>query len=360
MAAHGIPRYSLQGEQTEEGRQKELQKIEKYRQLDQSVREKIAEQQYTPETLEKITELLTSNPEYYTVWNYRRQVLRNEFSRAASAGSNEAAAEQIATLIKNDLLFTVPLLRSFPKCYWIWNYRTWLLDEAKRLLPVPAARRFWQEELGLVGKMLTLDSRNFHGWGYRRFVVETLRELNSEEQEGSQMTQTEYEYAKKMIGANLSNFSAWHYRTKLIQRMLNEKSASDAERKAMLDDELNLIHRALCDPYDQSLWFYHQNLMCTFDPSVADQTLAPHLTDAERLDYLRQEIDEIQDMLDGAEDCKYIYQALIDCTMLAWKVEGSAPSGESKRKVLDWLSELKKLDPLRLQRWLDFEHSLSR
>ncbi|OJJ70941.1 hypothetical protein ASPBRDRAFT_43813 [Aspergillus brasiliensis CBS 101740] len=236
MAAHGIPRYSLQGEQTEEGRQKELQKIEKYRQLDQSVREKIAEQQYTPETLEKIAELLTSNPEYYTVWNYRRQVLRNEFSRAASAGSNEAAAEQIATLIKNDLLFTVPLLRSFPKCYWIWNYRTWLLDEAKRLLPVPAARRFWQEELGLVGKMLTLDSRNFHGWGYRRFVVETLRELNSEEQEGPQMTQTEYEYAKKMIGANLSNFSAWHYRTKLIQRMLNEKSASDAERKAMLDD----------------------------------------------------------------------------------------------------------------------------
>ena len=163
-------------------------------------------------------------------------MLRNEFSRAASADSNEATAEQIATLIKNDLLFTVPLLRSFPKCYWIWKYRTWLLDEAKRLLPVPAAQKFWQEELGLVGKMLTLDSRNFHGWGYRRFVVETLRELKSEEQEGQQMTQTEYEYAKKMIGANLSNFSAWHYRTKLIQRMLNEKSASDVERKAMLDN----------------------------------------------------------------------------------------------------------------------------
>ncbi|PWY87273.1 geranylgeranyl transferase type II alpha subunit [Aspergillus sclerotioniger CBS 115572] len=360
MAAHGIPRYSLQAERTEEGRQKELHKIEKYRELDQSVREKIAEHQYTPEILQKISELLTSNPEYYTVWNYRRQVLRSEFSRAASDGSGETATAQISTLIKNDLLFLVPLLRSYPKCYWIWNYRTWLLDEAKRLLPVPVAQKFWQEELALVGKMLSLDSRNFHGWGYRHFVVETLRELKSEEQEGKQMTQTEFEYAKKMIGANLSNFSAWHYRTKLIQRLLSENAASDEERKKMLDDELDLIHRALCDPYDQSLWFYHQNLMCTFDPSVADQTLAPKLSDAERLDYLRHEIDEIQEMLDGAEDCKYIYQALIDCTMLAWRVEGSAPSGESKTKVMDWLAELKKLDPLRLQRWLDFEQSLGR
>ena len=50
------------------------------------------------------------------------------------------------------------------------------------------------------------------------------------------MAPEEFEYAKKMIGTNLSNFSAWHYRTKLIQRLLNEKSASDEERKKMLDD----------------------------------------------------------------------------------------------------------------------------
>lgn len=50
------------------------------------------------------------------------------------------------------------------------------------------------------------------------------------------MAPEEFEYAKKMVGNNLSNFSAWHYRTKLIQRLLNEKSASDEERKKMLDD----------------------------------------------------------------------------------------------------------------------------
>ncbi|KAI9931314.1 hypothetical protein ASPWEDRAFT_166736 [Aspergillus wentii DTO 134E9] len=356
MGSHGIPRYSTQ-EPTQEARQQEARKIEKYRKLDRVVGEEIAAHKYTPETLQKISDLLTSNPEYYTVWNYRRQVLRSQFAQATSGSSDQPAAERITALIKNDLLFLIPLLKSFPKCYWIWNYRLWLLDEAARLLPLPLARRVWQEELALVGKMLSLDSRNFHGWGYRRLVVETLEKIASEENAGESMAQDEFEYAKKMINANLSNFSAWHYRTKLIQRLLRERSAGDAERKKMLDDELALIHRALCDPYDQSLWFYHQNLMSTFDPSVAGQTMAPNLTNSERLEYIRQEIDEVQEMLDGAEDCKYIYQALIDCTLLASKVQGTMPSGD-KENILSWLSELKKMDPLRRGRWLDFEKSL--
>ena len=82
--------------------------------------------------------------------------------------------------------------------------------------------------------MLNLDSRNFHGWGYRHFVVESLEKLGSEES-GQSMAPEEFEYARKMISTNLSNFSAWHYRTKLIQRLLNEKSASNTERKEMLD-----------------------------------------------------------------------------------------------------------------------------
>ncbi|KAA8648769.1 Rab geranylgeranyltransferase BET4 [Aspergillus tanneri] len=329
--SHGIPRYSSK-ERNKESHQQELRKIETYRELDQLVRGKIAEHEYTLETLQKISELLGRNPEYYTVWNYRRQVLRHEFSRALSNDSEESAADQITAWIKKDLQFLIPLLRSFPKCYWIWNYRLWLLDEARRLLPLPVVRRLWEEELALL-------------------------HLTSKETGKASRTQEEFEYAKKMIGANLSNFSAWHYRTKLIQRLLNEQSATDDERRKMLDDELELIHRALCDPYDQSLWFYHQNLMCTFVPTLCEQTMAPNLSNPERLDYLRREIDKIQDMLDGAEDCKYIYQALIDCTLLAAKVEGSMSSGDQK-KILGWLSELKQLDPLRRGRWLDFERSL--
>lgn len=121
--------------------------------------------------------------------------------------------------------------------------------------------------------------------------------------------------------------------------------------------ELALIHQALIDPYDQSLWFYHQNLMCVFDPAVAARTMAPNLETSDRLQYLRGEIAEIEEMLDGAEDCKYIYQSLIECTLLVSKVAGHMAT-EDHRQALNWLSELKQLDPLRRQRWLDLEKTL--
>lgn len=121
--------------------------------------------------------------------------------------------------------------------------------------------------------------------------------------------------------------------------------------------ELSLIHQAFIDPYDQSLWFYHQNLMSVFDPTMAERTMTPHLSSSERLEYIRNEIEEIQEMLDGAEDCKYIYQALIEYTLLASRVEGRL-SSEDREQVLSWLSELKMLDPLRRARWLDLEKTL--
>lgn len=194
----------------------------------------VAEQNFTADTLKQISDLIGRNPEYYTIWNYRRQALRHRFLEAENS-TEENASLVIADLIRSDLTFLIPLLRSFPKCYWIWNYRLWLLDEARRLLPLAEARPFWEQELALVGKMLTLDSRNFHGWGYRRLVVETIRQLGTPD-EAKSMTQKEVEYAKKMVGANLSNFSAWHYRTKLILRILEEQSASNEERRKMLDE----------------------------------------------------------------------------------------------------------------------------
>jgi geranylgeranyl transferase type-2 subunit alpha len=354
--------------------EKELREISEYRELEQSVHHRVRERQYTPETLQETSDLLKKNPEYYTIWNYRRLIRRHHFSLAMSGSTGQAGADQIVAIIQTDLEFLFPLLRRFPKCYWIWNYRLWLLDEAKRLLPKPIARGFWQNELALVGKMLNADSRNFMGWGYRRFVVQALEELMSDE-DGS-ITQSELDYTTKMVKANLSNFSAWHNRSKLIHKLLNERSASDGERKKMLDEggflflflsvwtgadgmisELDLVHRALIDPYDQSLWFYHQYLMSTFDPTLSAQTMAPNLSNSERLEYIQQEKEAIEDMLDGAEDCKWIYQALIYCNVMVAKIQGVMAS-EAKAEVSRWLNELMKLDPLRRGRWLDLENSL--
>ena len=143
----------------------------------------------------------------------------------------------IINLISDDLNFLIPLLRKFPKCYWIWSYRLWLLEESTRILPSFEARKFWQQELTLVGKMLNLDSRNFHGWGYRRTVIRAVESNGSEAQDFStSMTKQEFDYTTKMISSNLSNFSAWHNRSKLIPKLLTESKADHAARRKFLDD----------------------------------------------------------------------------------------------------------------------------
>lgn len=245
--------------------------------------DQIRERQYTLEVLTLTSQLLKKNPEYYTIWNIRRRVLTRglfysssslpssveEVSQTGSppktpaSSSNDApvststskAAKISSTspknlalsstgsngttndldLIRTDLEFLFPIMIKFPKCYWLWNYRVWLLEQANQRLDVPTARELWSRELALVGKMLVKDSRNFHGWGYRRRVV---AELESEALKGKSMVESEFEYTTKMIHGDkgLSNFSAWHRRSKLIPRLLDEREATAPERKQFLDD----------------------------------------------------------------------------------------------------------------------------
>lgn len=183
------------------------------------------------------SKLLTLNPEYYTIWNYRRLILQHHLNQ-----QNEAQPHY--ELILNDLNLLIPLLRKYPKCYWIWKYRLWLLEEASSRLPVADSQKFWQQELGLVGKMLSLDSRNFHGWGYRRVVISGLESRQSKLNEAVVIfTEDEFKYATRMIESNLSNFSAWHTRSKLIPRLLNERQASNLEREAFLKKGRQTSHK---------------------------------------------------------------------------------------------------------------------
>jgi len=196
------------------------------------------------DALGQTSKLLQTNPEYYTIWNHRRLILKHLFDKN-NGGHNMDDEDSrnvllVAELISSDLDFLLPLLRQFPKCYWIWKYRQWLLDEATRLLPVSDARGYWQRELGLVGKMLSLDSRNFHGWGYRRKVVTALENAQlSPKGEGTSMTEEEFQYTTKMIESNLSNFSAWHARSKLIPQLLDERKADEGMRNSFLDSGMS-------------------------------------------------------------------------------------------------------------------------
>ena len=77
----------------------------------------------------------------------------------------------------------------------------------------------------------------------------------------------------------------------------------------------------------------------------------PDLTEDERISYLSAEIDKVLEMLDGAEDCKWIYQALIHMSNLYYKIAGERPSQASTLE--EWLQQLERIDTLRAGRWQD-------
>ena len=163
-------------------------------------------------------------------------VLGSEQSLQSEAHSAESR-KAVVDLITNDLDFLVPLIRKFPKCYWLWKYRIWLLEESSRLLPKIQARSFWEQELALASKMLSLDSRNFLGWNYRRTVVGSLESATLQTNGSSRtMNEQEFDYTTKMINSNLSNFSAWHNRSKLIPKLLDERNADNESRRRFLDE----------------------------------------------------------------------------------------------------------------------------
>ncbi|KAI4114871.1 MAG: hypothetical protein LQ345_004424 [Seirophora villosa] len=325
--------------------------------------------EYTNEVLHLTTELLELNPEYYTIWNHRRRLLRASFLEKTPSEDHDgrrpddaSGSDAVRRYILDDLAFLLPLLRKFPKCYWIWNYRLWLLDEASlRLLPA-SAYEIWQKELSLVGKMLTLDSRNFHGWGYRRKVVSTLEKLSKATNPSSgSMTEVEFNYTTKMIESNLSNFSAWHRRSKLIPRLLEERNTPHIERKKFLDQEFELVQRALWadpDSKDQSLWFYHQYLISNFELSPSKDSILPDLSVDAKLSYIRAQITDLQDMLEGAETCKWIYQRLLDLALMSRTLSGDWPIPSSDLE--SWIANLAELDPLRKGRWDDLRSQMDR
>ncbi|KPM44922.1 hypothetical protein AK830_g1619 [Neonectria ditissima] len=356
FAHHGI---RATGARTEEQRLRDLGKIEAYRQLEDKIRSQAASSSYGPALFQLTAELLRLNPEYYTIWNVRRRCLISSLLAKPADQQEPTAQEQESdvNVLKSELDFTIPLLMGFPKCYWIWDFRQWVLSQAILRLTAPVASEIWETELGLTSAMLNKDQRNFHAWGYRRIVV---ARLESPQLRGTSLAEDEFAYTTRMIRRNLSNFSAWHNRSQIIPRLLDERGASDKMRAAFLSEELNFVRGGLnLSPEDQSLWYYHQFLISQIVDSCEPQTITRFMNPREKVVYLRHEIDEIKDLLEDYDNIKWIYEALLEYKLVLMGLENTGRGAGESGDVRTWLAKLRDLDPLRAGRWNDVERQIN-
>lgn len=279
------------------------------------------------------------NPEYYTIWNYRRDIIINHYKV-------EMPAREYAKLFERELGFIMMKLKEFPKVYWIWNHRLWTLENH--------LKADWRMELGFVNKLLTLDSRNFHGWQYRRIVIDKIERI-----ENTTLDLSEFKYTTEMIVKNFSNFSAWHHRSTLIPKLLQSKPTEEFQDiYEFLKKELDLLRNAMyTDPEDQSVWIYLRWLL-------TDNFFRNGLSIEQYVQILKNELGNVKELneleLDDNNgiDNNWCLKTIITIEKLISEYSGEDQADQHAAEVKSSLEKLIQVDPLRRNMYIDQLKSL--
>lgn len=283
---------------------------------------------------------LLNNPDEYTLWAYRREVLtaRLEFSStprkvtevATETTTTAATAETVAKTTKEaaaikgtvegsegmlaqelwqaELNLTMRALRNHPKAYPAWQHRIWLLNDLPKIDRRITAHKGVVAELNLTKLLLSSDARNFHGWAHRMRVRAIRHQI-----EGGQANddQKELDFVHSKINDDFANYSAWHHRSVLLPRIEAKKRAkdqdrvgegNDSSRRELIRKELEFVKQAFyTEPDVQSVWFYHRWLLAGAPVHggkvVIDESI------------LRDELAACEELIDLEPDARYAWLA---------------------------------------------------
>ncbi|EGG19656.1 protein geranylgeranyltransferase type II [Cavenderia fasciculata] len=305
---HGVLKVKTTEEKARELKVKELLKIKEYKEVVSKFQEHKSVGVLDQIGLDISKTVLEWNPEYYTVWNYRRDIF-NHFD-------NTLEKEKVQELLTKEMKFIEECIQRFTKSYWVWFHRKWV--------SVRLEKCDWARELKLCYKLLDLDLRNFHCWSYRRFV---------EERSGMPM-EKEFGYTTEKIEQNFSNYSAWHQRSSLIPQMYPQPE----QLFEKLKEEFEWVRNAVfTEPKDQSCWIYHKWLVGTIKK----------IPNCNYKDVLLSEVDEINGLIEIEPDCKWpIY------TLLTLKMELGV---QDKSELQELVDKLKTIDRERINYYLSLE-----
>lgn len=336
--------------------------------------------------------LLTVNPDPLYLWNERRKLCGLEW---------ETEAILTATALKNN-----------PKAYGAWFHRKWCLAQQVIKMDQNHKEDLLKQELTLTVHFLERDERNFHCWNYRRFVVSLLLSLGQETLESSgawsfcwpledpslgQPTEEmllmgaqiasipstennnkngattststasstfeenkdwiyhEWEFTKTKIVQNFSNFSAFHYRSKLypLVFLLQTTAQATCETKSkkektlsFLRGELTLVENAIfTEPDDQTAWWY-QYFLLQQQQSWQDPSWQDHV-----LPVWKEHEMKLQELAEEVPNSKWVVLGLFHCNQMLLFLSGKDDQDEDSEKLIHYCHRLLVLDPDRKGRY---------
>jgi geranylgeranyl transferase type-2 subunit alpha len=234
---HGRLKVRTTQEQEDLKKKEREKKLEIYKHYMTKCITRIERSEFKEDGLALTENLLCVNPDLLSLWNLRRSIIL--------ALEKEKTQEILGKYYQNEISLSEQALKKNPKSYGSWLHRQWCLLRADNL---KLEFLNWKHELAICNKYLSLDERNFHCWAHRQFVIK----------HGQISLVDELEYTHEKISSNFSNYSAWHYRSKLLRELLIEEKIDLDQFK----NEISLIENAVfTDPNDQSAWIYQKWLL---------------------------------------------------------------------------------------------------
>jgi len=409
-------------------REASLPKVKLIRALQDDAIRRRREKVYDATSMAVTARLLEINPEVLTAWNFRREAI--VFAGCAPERrrtNNLERTRSFAPTLADELALTERCLRKHPKSYPAWHHRKWCVarrvyvprgdvstrtetdaenaeteSHTQRATGFADARGFpvaslLATELAMAQALLDLDDRNFHGWGYRRFVTFALANANdgarestretpetperrrkpeassptrdhdrdratSEASEASEASaRAELRYSEAKIERNFSNYSAWHHRAANLPRAYagyagpGPTDGVGASRDGgvpadVLANEYAFVRQAFfTEPEDQAGWMYHRWLTAQTKnananeafaaPGEAAAAAAAAADDAKRAVFAG-EADALRELCALEPDCKWPALTLARLCDLQGTEAGAAESAAR-------FAELARLDPAR-------------
>jgi geranylgeranyl transferase type-2 subunit alpha len=336
-------------------------------------------------------QLLSLNPELYSLWNHRRRLIiqatstpsvtpnvtSNEtsnvkletdlkpsddtMSTSSSSSSSSSSLISSSILLERELAVTEAAIKRNPKSYHAWHHRRWSITTLCGLedrnhstcLLIPTTPFNASQEFALCEKLFLLDERNFHCWNYRRWVAESFSKVqgkNTQQEDDTLLPlKTELEYTLSCIHRNFSNYSAWHQRSCLLTQRARLSPVSIID----LTLEFILVRKAVfTEPDDQSPWFYRRWVVTE---------LCKHLNEKDSLEWencfeaiyklLIEDCLHLQTLIEAEPRCRWPVAALVHTQQTFDKsMKGMKTCSLIGNETIEGLIHtLKEIDPLRIR-----------
>ncbi|UZO04232.1 uncharacterized protein OCT59_024623 [Rhizophagus irregularis] len=294
---HGRKRVKPSAEVEKLRKEKEVTKIKEYRNLVESYFQKKDKKEFDNDALALTTKILSQNPDFYSIWNFRRLILLNGLLK-------ECSEEDKQQTLSTELVFLQELFQLNPKSYWIFNHRRWCLETMQN--------PDWDKELQLVGKFLELDARNFHAWDYRRYRKIWMNKKKK-------LIDKEFELVKAAFYTDPDDQSAWLYHWWLV-----------AQGSIISTSQMNEESKESSNSLNQNL----------------------SINTSERIELLQREINVVRELLELEPDSKYCLQTLANL-LSELKSNVKEDSKKIDDEIVTICDRLIKIDKFRTKRYED-------